>query len=50
MARFVGVAVKTFSNNGFGGRIEAMVGFLPDGTINKITVISHKETPVWVIR
>ncbi|HRC93634.1 MAG TPA: RnfABCDGE type electron transport complex subunit G, partial [Tenuifilaceae bacterium] len=30
---------------GFGGRIELMVGFLPDGTINKITVISHKETP-----
>jgi electron transport complex protein RnfG len=41
----VGTAVKTFSNNGFGGRIELMVGFLPDGTINKVAVISHKETP-----
>ncbi|HPD96063.1 MAG: RnfABCDGE type electron transport complex subunit G [Bacteroidales bacterium] len=41
----VGVAVKTFSNNGFGGKIELMVGFLPDGTINKIAVVSHKETP-----
>ena len=28
--QLVGVAVKTFSNNGFGGRIELMVGFLPD--------------------
>jgi len=41
----VGTAVKTYSNNGFAGRIELMVGFLPDGTINKIAVISHKETP-----
>jgi len=41
----VGTAVKTFSNNGFGGKIELMVGFLPDGSINKITVIAHKETP-----
>jgi electron transport complex protein RnfG len=43
--QLVGMAVKTFSNNGFGGKIELMVGFLPDGTINKITVIAHKETP-----
>lgn len=41
----VGTAVKTYSNNGFAGRIELMVGFLPDGTINKIAVIAHKETP-----
>ncbi|HDP74555.1 MAG TPA: RnfABCDGE type electron transport complex subunit G [Bacteroidales bacterium] len=41
----VGTAVKTFSNNGFAGLIELMVGFLPDGTINKVAVISHKETP-----
>ncbi|MEW5845342.1 MAG: RnfABCDGE type electron transport complex subunit G [Bacteroidota bacterium] len=41
----IGTAVKTFSNNGFAGRIELMVGFLPDGTINKVAVISHKETP-----
>lgn len=41
----VGTAVKTFSDNGFAGRIELMVGFLPDGTINKIAVVSHKETP-----
>jgi electron transport complex protein RnfG len=41
----VGTAVKTFSMNGFAGLIELMVGFLPDGTINKVAVVSHKETP-----
>ncbi|MGD9977211.1 MAG: RnfABCDGE type electron transport complex subunit G [Bacteroidales bacterium] len=43
--QLVGTAVKTFSNNGFGGLIELMIGFLPDGSIGKIAVISHKETP-----
>lgn len=41
----VGTAVKTFSKNGFSGLIELMVGFLPDGSINKIAVVAHKETP-----
>lgn len=41
----VGTAVKTFTKKGFSGLIELMVGFLPDGTINKVAVISHKETP-----
>lgn len=41
----VGTAVKTFTQNGFSGLIELMVGFLPDGTIHKVTVVSHKETP-----
>ncbi len=39
------VAIKTFSDNGFGGRIELIVGFFLDGTINKYKVISHRETP-----
>lgn len=39
------VAIKTFSDNGFGGRIELIVGFFLDGTINKYKIISHKETP-----
>ena len=43
--QLVGTAVKTFSNNGFAGRIELMVGFLPDNSINKIAVVMHKETP-----
>lgn len=43
--RPVGFAIKTFTNKGFGGHIELMAGFLPDGSINRVTVLSHKETP-----
>lgn len=43
--QLVGTAVKTFSNNGFSGLIELMIGFMPDGSIYKIAVVSHKETP-----
>lgn len=41
----VGYAIETFSKKGFGGNISLMVGFLPDGTIKDISVISHNETP-----
>ena len=41
----VGTAVSTFTNNGFSGNFKIMVGFLPDGTINDISVLEHKETP-----
>ncbi|MFO8054617.1 MAG: RnfABCDGE type electron transport complex subunit G [Bacteroidales bacterium] len=41
----VGVAVESYSNKGYSGRIKIMVGFLPDGTINNISVLDHKETP-----
>jgi electron transport complex protein RnfG len=41
----VGAAVQTFTNNGYGGKIVLLVGFLADGTINNINVISHNETP-----
>ncbi len=41
----VGTAIETFSNKGFGGKIKLMVGFLPDGTLNNISVMEHKETP-----
>jgi electron transport complex protein RnfG len=41
----VGVAVKTFTKKGFGGQINLMTGLLPDGTINNISVLDHKETP-----
>ena len=41
----VGYAIETFSKNGFGGKISLMVGFLPDGTIKDISVISQNETP-----
>lgn len=39
------IAIKTYSNNGFGGKIELMVGYFVDGTINKYKVIDYKETP-----
>jgi Na+-translocating ferredoxin:NAD+ oxidoreductase subunit G len=42
--KLVGTAVETFSNNGFSGKIRLMVGLLPDGTINNITVLENKET------
>jgi Na+-translocating ferredoxin:NAD+ oxidoreductase subunit G len=41
----VGMAIQTFTKNGFSGQIDLMVGFLADGTIHAIEVISHKETP-----
>ncbi|MCD4832748.1 MAG: RnfABCDGE type electron transport complex subunit G [Bacteroidales bacterium] len=41
----VGTAVSTFTNNGFSGNFEIMVGFLSDGTIHNISVLEHKETP-----
>ncbi len=41
----VGYAIKTYTENGFGGRIELMAGFLPDGTISGVSVLQHKETP-----
>ena len=43
--QLIGAAVKTFSNNGFGGKIELMVGVLADGTINAVSVLSQAETP-----
>ena len=41
----LGAAVKTYSDAGFSGRIELMVGLLADGTINKISVLQQSETP-----
>ncbi len=40
-----GYAVETFTRKGFSGEIRLMVGFLPDGTIQKIAVLEHQETP-----
>ena len=42
---FIGAAVKTYSMNGFGGKIELMVGMLANGVINKVSVLSQAETP-----
>jgi Na+-translocating ferredoxin:NAD+ oxidoreductase subunit G len=41
----VGTAIKTYTNNGFSGKVELLVGFLPNGIINNTAVLSHKETP-----
>lgn len=41
----VGYAAKTFTEIGYSGRFDLMVGFLPDGTIHNIVVLEQKETP-----
>ncbi|MBU1369924.1 MAG: RnfABCDGE type electron transport complex subunit G [Bacteroidetes bacterium] len=43
--QLVGSAINTFTKKGFSGNIKLMVGLLPDGTINNISVLEHKETP-----
>ena len=39
------VAIKTYTNTGFGGRIELMAGFNADGSIKSFKIISAHETP-----
>jgi len=42
----VGTAIQTYSNLGYDPtQIQLMVGFLPDLTIQNISVVQHKETP-----
>ena len=41
----IGAAIKTYTMEGFSGKIELMVGLLENGTINKTAVLAHKETP-----
>jgi electron transport complex protein RnfG len=43
--KVIGTAVKSFTNNGFSGRIDVMVGFDADGNIIDSDVLEHKETP-----
>jgi len=43
--KIIGTAIKTYTMDGFSGKIELMVGFLQDGTINNTAVVAHKETP-----
>ncbi len=43
--KLIGVAIKTYTDKGFGGRFDVMVGLLPDGTINNTAVLDMKETP-----
>lgn len=41
----VGYAILSSTNSGFGGNVEVMVGFKPDGTIYNTAVVAHQETP-----
>lgn len=41
----VGVAVRTYSSNGYGGEVRLMVGFDAQGTITGTSVLAHSETP-----
>lgn len=41
----VGIAINTWTNRGYSGRITAMVGFYPDGRIFDVVHLQHKETP-----
>lgn len=41
----VGIAVNCYTKKGFGGEVNLMVGILPDGTLNKVDVLKHNETP-----
>ena len=43
--QLIATAVGTYSDLGFGGRVNLMVGFLADGSIYNIAVVSHNETP-----
>lgn len=38
-------AIKSYSDNGFGGRIELIAGFYIDGTVKSFKIIQHNETP-----
>ncbi len=41
----VGVAINTWTNKGYSGRISAMVGFDTEGNIIDIVHLQHAETP-----
>jgi len=41
----VGIAIETYTDNGFGGRIKAMVGIKHDGTVYDVFHLEHTETP-----
>lgn len=38
-------AVKTYSDQGYSGRIEVMVGLNLDGMIREVQILAHRETP-----
>lgn len=42
---FVGCAVKTWSDAGYGGRIEVLTGILPTGDVQNVIIVFQRETP-----
>lgn len=43
--QLVASAIRSFSPKGYGGNVWLMVGLLPNGNIQNISVLEHKETP-----
>jgi len=43
--QLIGIAIKTYTDNGFSGRFWIIVGFDPEGKILNYNVLEHKETP-----
>lgn len=43
--KLIGTAVKSYTNKGFSGYFEIIVGFDSEGKILDVNVLSHKETP-----
>jgi len=43
--RLNAVAIKSYTNTGFGGKIEVMTGFNTDGSIKTFKIITSNETP-----
>ncbi len=41
----IGYAIETYTDTGFSGHIDLMVGFLKDGKIYNTAVLKHAETP-----
>jgi len=41
----VGYAMEAVSHDGYSGDIKVMLGILPDGEVNGLEVLEHKETP-----
>jgi electron transport complex protein RnfG len=43
--KLVASAIRSYSPKGYGGEVWLMIGLLPNGDINNISVLEHKETP-----
>lgn len=42
---FAGAAIQTYSNEGYGGKIEVMVGIDPEGNLVDYAILAAAETP-----